>query len=313
MEEYPKGQKQQLFRLAGGLVLAMSPWFSTSAVLGELREVWRLSDSQAAWLIIVVQIGFISGAMLSTAAKLADRIPPRRLLLIGTLGAAAANMLVVISGSFSISLVARFLTGAFLAAVYPPALKAMSSWYRKGRGFALGVMIGALTLGSALPHLVNAVGGLGWRETLTVVSIITVIGGVIADRLCEDGPFMVPAGMVDFTQIKAVLANRDFRLASAGYFRSYVGALRHVGLDCCLLLRRIRVGQSRKFCRLRRHWGRSVGVDVCRWNERPIQPFRCCCARHAMVGFGRCRLWLCLLYTSPSPRDKRQSRMPSSA
>ena len=218
MEDYPDGQKRQLFRLAGGLVLAMSPWFATSAVLGELRQVWRLTDGQAAWLIIVVQIGFISGALFSTATKLADRIPPRRLILFGTIGAGAANMIVVVSGSYGISLVARFVTGAFLAAVYPPALKAMSSWYRKGRGFALGVMIGALTLGSALPHLVNAVGGLGWRETLTIVTLLTVTGGLVADRLCQDGPFMVPAGQVDFTQIKAVLANRDFRLASAGYF-----------------------------------------------------------------------------------------------
>lgn len=218
MEDRPAGQQRQLILLASGLVLAMSPWFSTSAVLSELRQVWALTDGEAAWLVIVVQLGFVSGALLSTVAKLADRLPPRRLILIGAVGAASANMLVVIGATFSISLVARFLTGAFLALVYPPALKSMSSWYRTGRGFALGVMIGALTLGSALPHLVNAVGGLGWRETLTIVSLLTVTGGLIADRLCADGPFIANAGRVDFTQIKAVLANRDFRLASAGYF-----------------------------------------------------------------------------------------------
>jgi len=217
-DDRPEGQQRQLIRLAGALVLAMSTWFSTSAVLGELREVWLLTDTEAAWLIIVVQIGFITGAVISTMTKLADRIPPRRLILIGALGAAAANMLVVISGSYAISLLARFLTGAFLAGVYPPAMKAMSSWYRTGRGFALGVMVGALTLGSALPHLVNAIGGLGWRETLTVVSILTVIGGIIVDRLCADGPFMTMTAELDISEIKAVISSRDFQLASAGYF-----------------------------------------------------------------------------------------------
>lgn len=218
MEARPEAQRRELILLASGLVLAMSPWFSTSAVLDELRSVWLLTDGQAAWLVIVVQIGFVVGALFSTMAKLADRVPPRRLILIGALGAAAANMLVVLGGTFEISLVARFLTGAALALVYPPALKSMASWYKKGRGFALGVMMGALTLGSALPHLVNAAGGLGWRETLTVVSLLSLLGGLIVERLCSDGPFMVSAGRVDFTQIKAVLANRDFRLASVGYF-----------------------------------------------------------------------------------------------
>ena len=196
----------------------MSSWFSTSAVLDQLRDVWLLTDGQAAWLIVVVQIGFVSGALLSTIAKIADHIPPRRLILIGTVCAATANMLVVLSGTFGIGLVARFLTGASLALVYPPALKTMASWFKQGRGFALGVLLGAMALGSALPHLVNAVGGPGWRETLTIVSVLTLVGGLIADRFCSDGPFMVTGGRVDFSQIKAVLANRDFRLASAGYF-----------------------------------------------------------------------------------------------
>jgi len=217
-EDRPEGQQRQLILLAGAAVLAMSTWFSTTAVLGELRGVWQLTDIQAAWLVIVVQIGFIVGSVLSATTKLADRIAPRRFILLGTMGAAGANLLVVLSGSFEISLVARFLTGAFLAGVYAPSMKVVSSWYRAGRGHALGVIIGALTLGSALPHLVNAIGGLGWRETLTVVSILSLFGGVIVDRFCADGPFMTMTAEVDVSEIKAVLKNREFRLASAGYF-----------------------------------------------------------------------------------------------
>ncbi|NNE12814.1 MAG: MFS transporter, partial [Ilumatobacter sp.] len=145
--------------LAIALVLAMSTWFSTSAVLGELRSAWDLSRAQASWLTIVVQLGFVGGAVVSASVNLADRIRPLRLILLGSIGAASANALVTIAGGLGPALVARFLTGACLAAVYPPALKAMSSWYRERRGWALGVLIGSLTLGSALPHLINGIGG----------------------------------------------------------------------------------------------------------------------------------------------------------
>ena len=214
----PEQQRRELWLLAGALVLAMSPWFSTAAVVGELRVVWDLSVVEASWLIIVVQIGFVFGALGMATTNMADRIPPRRLIFLGATGAAVANLVVVLGDSLTIGLLARFATGAFLAAVYPPALKTMATWYRAGRGMAFGVMIGALTIGSALPHLVNAIGGLEWRLTLILVSILTFIGGLMADRLCCDGPYMVSSASFDPTQIKAIFRNRDFQLASAGYF-----------------------------------------------------------------------------------------------
>ncbi|MGI9613584.1 MAG: MFS transporter [Acidimicrobiales bacterium] len=211
-------QRRQLVVLAVALVLAMSTWFSTAAVLGQLRTDWDLSSSAGSWLTIMVQLGFVGGAVFSSVTNLADRIPPRRLLLIGAFGAAAANVAVVVGGSFEVAIVARFVTGAFLAAVYPPALKAMSGWYRKGRGFALGVMIGALTIGSALPHLINAIGGLGWRTTLLAASGLTVLGGLIADRLGRDGPHLTKASSFDPSQVRSIVGERRFQLASAGYF-----------------------------------------------------------------------------------------------
>ncbi|MDW3176273.1 MAG: MFS transporter [Acidimicrobiia bacterium] len=218
MEQRPPQQRRELVLLAGGLVLAMSPWFSTAAVLGELREAWDLSRPQASWLTITVQIGFVVGAVISSITNLADRLPPRRLIFLGAMGASLANLVVVLGDSFSIAIIARLATGAFLAAVYPPSLKAMSTWYRQGRGMALGVMVGALTVGSALPHLVNAIGGLDWKVTLVAVSALTALGGLLADRLCSDGPYAVGAASFDPTQLRAIVANRDFRLASAGYF-----------------------------------------------------------------------------------------------
>jgi predicted MFS family arabinose efflux permease len=218
VEDRPEQQRRELVLLAFGLVLAMSPWFSTAAVLGQLRTDWDLSRSQASWLTIVVQIGFVIGAIITSTTNLADRIPPRRLIMFGATGAAVANLVVVFGDSFSIAIVARLATGAFLAGVYPPSLKAMSTWYREGRGMALGVMVGALTIGSALPHLVNAIGGVDWKVTLVAVSVLTALGGVIANQLCSDGPYAVGAASFDPSQLKAIVSNRDFRLASAGYF-----------------------------------------------------------------------------------------------
>jgi len=210
--------RQQLIVLAVALVLAMSTWFSTAAVLSQLRDAWDLSFTAGAWLTIVVQLGFVAGAVALAVTNLADRITPTRLVLIGAAGAAIANALIVPADNYTVALVARFVGGAFLAAVYPPALKAMSSWFTAGRGLALGVMIAALTVGSALPHLISALGGLGWRTAMLLASALTIVGGIIADRFGQPGPHGTATARFDPTQIRAILANREFRLASAGYF-----------------------------------------------------------------------------------------------
>jgi len=218
MNPLAQRQRKQLIVLAVGLVLAMSPWFTTAAVLGQLRESWNLTTADASWLTIMVQLGFVAGATISSVTNLADVVAPRRLILIGATGAALANASLVLMGSVGPALGARFVTGAFLAAVYPPALKAMSGWYRTGRGFALGVMIGALTIGSALPHLINSIGGFSWRPTLLIASVLTLAGGVIAERLSTDGPYVTAGAVFDPGQMKAIFRNRHFRLASIGYF-----------------------------------------------------------------------------------------------
>ena len=209
---------RQLAILAGAMVLAMSTWFSTAAVLPELRERWDLSQVGASWLTISVQLGFVAGAVVSALLNLADRVPPRRLILWASLGAAAANLATAAADGLLLALPARFLVGAFLAGVYPPALKAMSTWFARGRGVALGAMVGALTLGSALPHLVNGLGGLDWRAVLATTSVATVAGGLIAELVARDGPRVFPSAPFEPRQIRAVLQDRDIQLATLGYF-----------------------------------------------------------------------------------------------
>jgi len=211
-------QNRQLRLLAVALVLSMSTWFSTAAVLGQLRTVWDLSSAQASWLTIVVQLGFVAGAVLSSVTNLADRVPPLRLIFLGSIGAALANGLIVLVDGVTLALGLRFLTGAFLALVYPPALKAMSAWYQTGRGLALGIMIGALSAGSALPHLLNGLGGLNWRLTLLGASFLTFVGGLLVDRLGVAGPHAVASASFDPSQLRQISRDRKFRLASIGYF-----------------------------------------------------------------------------------------------
>ena len=199
-------------------VCSMTTWFSATAVVPQLREEWELGDTAAAWLTIAVQVGFVAGALASSAVTLADVFPPRAVILAGSLGAAAANALLLVADGPGVGLVARAATGFCLAGVYPPALKLASTWFQRGRGTALGIVVGALTLGSAAPHLVNGLGGLDWQIVVVTTSVLTVAGGVVAAVAVPEGPFRFPTARFDPRQAPRVLANRGVRLASLGYF-----------------------------------------------------------------------------------------------
>jgi MFS family permease len=213
-----RGRSRALAFLAAALVLSMTTWFSASAVVPQLREEWALGDAAAAWLTIAVQLGFVAGALGSSVLGLGDVVAPRSVLLTGAVGAAAANLLVVTVDGPAGAVPLRFLTGVFLAGVYPPALKLMATWYRRGRGTALGVVVGALTVGSALPHLVNGLGGLRWQVVVVSASALTVTGGLLAYVAVPEGPFRFPPAVFDPRQAGLVFRNRGVRLASIGYF-----------------------------------------------------------------------------------------------
>ncbi|MBA3348435.1 MAG: MFS transporter [Actinobacteria bacterium] len=196
----------------------MTTWFSASAVLPQLRDEWGLGDTAAAWLTIAVQLGFVAGAVASSLLNLADVFSARLVIVCGSFGAAAANLgLLAVAGAAG-AIPLRFLTGFFLAGVYPPALKLMATWFRRGRGTALGVLVGALTVGSAAPHLVNGLGGVAWRPVVVVTSLLTAAGGLLVLVAVRDGPFPFPPATFDPRQAGQVFRNRRVRLASLGYF-----------------------------------------------------------------------------------------------
>jgi MFS family permease len=196
----------------------MSTWFSASAVIPQLRALWHLSPTTAAWLTIAVQLGFVAGAVVSSLLNLSDIIAPRHVVFAGSIGAAVANGLLHVADGGAVGLLLRFLTGFFLAGIYPPALKLMATWFRTGRGNALGILVGALVVGTAIPHLLNGLGGLDWRIVITGTSLLTLAGGMIAEIAVHDGPYPFPHATFDPAQAGRVFANRGVRLASLGYF-----------------------------------------------------------------------------------------------
>jgi MFS family permease len=212
-----RGRTRALALLAAALVLAMTTWFSASAVVPQLRAEWSLGDTAAAWLTIAVQLGFVAGALVSSVLNIADVVAPRVVILAGAAGAAAVNALLGAVSGAGAAIPLRFLTGFFLAGVYPPALKLMATWFRRGRGTALGILVGALTLGSAVPHLVNGLGGLDWHTVVYATSALTLAGGRLALAV-RDGPYPFPEATFDPHQARRVFANRGVRLASLGYF-----------------------------------------------------------------------------------------------
>ena len=212
------GARRTLTLLAIALILSMSTWFSATAVVPQLRVAWDLSFGQAAALTIAVQLGFVAGAIVSAVGTLADVFSSRWVIVAGAVGAAAANATIVATDSPATAIALRSATGFFLAGVYPPALKLMATWFRERRGRALGILVGALTLGSALPHLVNALGGLEWRVVIGATSALTIVGAAIVAFGVKEGPFPFPRATFAPKQVARVLRQREVRLASLGYF-----------------------------------------------------------------------------------------------
>jgi MFS family permease len=214
-----RGRWKALGLLSAAELLAMSLWFSASASVPAIKAEWALTDSTAAWLTLAVQLGFVAGTLASALANLPDVMNTRRLFAIAAgLGALANAAFGLFARGPSAGLALRFLTGFFLAGVYPPGMKIMATWFRRGRGMALGVLVGALTIGKASPYLVNAFGGSGWRGHVLFVSLLAMAGGLIVFLFVGDGPYSTGTAPFDFRQVGQVFRNRGVRLANFGYF-----------------------------------------------------------------------------------------------
>lgn len=201
------------------VVLSLTTWFSATAVVSDLTERWQLGTSAAAWLTNAVQVGFVAGALISSFLGLPDIFRLNRLIATAALAAALANLVLIAEPGVLAAILARFATGFALANVYPPAIKMMVTWFRTARGLALGLLIGALTLGSALPYLVRA-GGIGadWRIVIAVSSVLCLLSAGIFAFFLREGPHAFESARFDPRQIGAILRDRPVMLANLGYF-----------------------------------------------------------------------------------------------
>src|SRR5574341_163595 len=204
--------------LAVAELLAMAPWFSASAVSPALAREWALSPTTTAWLTISVQLGFVVGALVSAILTLADRLSARRLVAGSAVLAAAATLAVAAAPGVTVGIACRLLTGAALAGVYPPGMKIAAGWFKEGRGLAIGILVGALTLGSASPHLVRwAVPPDVWRVVLVVAAASATAGGLLVLLVPNDGPFAAPSPPFSLAAAPRILKDRAVALANLGY------------------------------------------------------------------------------------------------
>jgi MFS family permease len=217
----PRGSGRQLAILAIGVLLAFAPWFSASAVGSLLTAEWHLSALDLPILTVAVQLGFAAGAIVLAASGAADVVSGPRLLAMGAIVTAVGNVgFGLLATDVGSAIPWRLATGAGLAAVYPVALKMLAGWFVRRRGLAIGILIGALTVGSALPHLFRAIGAtneLSWRPTVLAASVAALVAAALLGLAARPGPFEVPASRFSPAAAARALRQPAVRLATAGY------------------------------------------------------------------------------------------------
>lgn len=210
--------KRMLLLIAAAQLLGMTLWFSATAAAPAIAAELSISSSGMAWLTMAVQAGFVVGTLISATLNLADVLNARRLFALGCVAGAVANASIALAGTLATIIALRFTTGLALACVYPPGLKIAAGWFLDRRGAALGIVVGALTLGSAFPHLLAwLAAGVPWRMLMGVSSVLALGGAAIVAVWVKDGPHVSASAPFDRHAVGVVLRNRGVRLATLGY------------------------------------------------------------------------------------------------
>ncbi len=203
--------------IAGAQVAAMALWFSASAVVPTMIAEFALSPARAALLTSAVQAGFVAGTLASALLGLADRIEPRRFFAASALAGALANLgLLWAAPDTALPALLRFATGVAMAGIYPVGMKLIGSWARADLGLLIGILVGALSLGSGAPHLLHAFGGIDWRLTIAGASAAALVGAV-AIGFAAQGPLARPPARFDPRAMLAIVRAPGLRLALGGY------------------------------------------------------------------------------------------------
>jgi len=207
-----------LLLVAAGQFFGLTLWFSATAAAPALAREFAITGAGVAWLTMAVQAGFVAGTLLSALFNLPDVLNARRLFAAGCLAGAVANAAITLAGTPALIIALRFATGVALACVYPPGLKIAAGWFVDRRGTALGIVVGALTVGSAFPHLLAwATDGVSWRTLMICSSLLATVGAAIVAVSVKDGPYVSASAPFDPQAVSIVLRNREVRLATLGY------------------------------------------------------------------------------------------------
>lgn len=200
-------------------LLGMSVWFSASAVVPSLSSDWKLGASGQAWLTMSVQIGFVVGALGSSLLNLADYVRGHLLFTASSLLAALATALIpLLATGLTLALPLRFLTGMFLAGVYPIGMKIIATWTREDRGMGIGLLVGALTFGSAAPHIINALGSFHeWGQVMYYSAGLAALGGTLTILFVREGPYRSDLPEFNWKYAAEIARQRDLALANLGY------------------------------------------------------------------------------------------------
>jgi len=197
-----------------------SLWFAGNAVLPDLQRLWGLSADALGYMTSAVQLGFIAGTLAFALLAISDIFSPRRIFLACSVTGAFFNAGVYLFAEGPVSLMLfRFLTGFFLAGIYPVGMKIASGWYRQGLGRAIGYLVGALVLGTAAPYLLKAVGQAPWWPGVILsTSALAVCGGLVMYLLVPDGPYLAKGASFDPGALKLIFRSKNFRASALGYF-----------------------------------------------------------------------------------------------
>jgi MFS family permease len=212
------GKPRHLSILCLAVVLCLSVWFAGTAAVPSLLADKLITASHAAWLTTAVQLGFVAGTLISAILSLADRRDPRLLFLACAMLASAATLAqTLVPPDGRAALLLRFVAGAAMAGVYPVGMKLAASWARGDLGLLIGLLVGAVTLGSALPHLIpELIGGIGWRSAYLGAGCLAALGG-LAILAFRPGPNLGNRPPFRPSQALEAWRNRKLRLANLGY------------------------------------------------------------------------------------------------
>ncbi len=199
------------------MLLSLSAWMTATAVGPELQIRWALTGGQVGLLTTVVQLGFVAGTAAGAVLNLADVLRSRTYFAASALLAAGANAVLLVVPGYRSALLVRFLTGFFLAGVYPPGMKMVATWFRSARGFAIGTVVGALTVGKAMPYLLKAIGGAASWAVVGGASVGGVLAALLVGAGYRDGPFAFPSRPFAWSRVGRILTHRETMLATGGY------------------------------------------------------------------------------------------------